>query len=300
MADPSLDLRLFRYALAAAEHGSFRRAAAMLNVQQSSVSRGIRNLEHRLGIELFERDHAGIRPTPAGDRFLEEATRGIDHLTRATQRVVALKRGEHGDLAIGISVPFAVVAGVIERFRAAYSGVFVECVENTTEACCSAVRHRQVDVAFVAKTRADGASRSFALHDESMTVVLPSSHRLASARAVRLEELHPERLILSTGGLGPDIEDHLVRRMSKTGGHPDIQWQRVSQCSIINMVAHGFGATVVVGPHPCAEAEAVALVPLAGRSVVSVHAVWMECNPNPALRNLLNIVRKSARSGPAP
>lgn len=85
MPNDVLDLRLFRYALASAELGSFRRAAAALNIQQSTVSRGVRNLEHRIGAELFERDHSGVRPTVAGDRFLEEATLGFDHLRRATE-----------------------------------------------------------------------------------------------------------------------------------------------------------------------------------------------------------------------
>lgn len=61
-------------------------------------------LEHRLGAKLFERDHAGIRPTPAGERFLEEATLGFDHLQRAMQRVGALQRGEHGELTVGVKV----------------------------------------------------------------------------------------------------------------------------------------------------------------------------------------------------
>ena len=39
------DFRLFQYAFASAEHGSFRRAAAALNVQQSTVSRSVRSLE---------------------------------------------------------------------------------------------------------------------------------------------------------------------------------------------------------------------------------------------------------------
>lgn len=93
MPETNLDLRVFRYALASAEHGSFRRAAAALNVQQSTVSRGVRSLEHRVGVALFERGHAGIRPTVAGDRFLQEATLGLDHLARAMQRVGALQRG---------------------------------------------------------------------------------------------------------------------------------------------------------------------------------------------------------------
>ncbi len=299
MPERILDLRQFHYALASAEHRSFRRAAAALHVQQSTVSRGVRNLEHRVGAELFERGHAGIRPTPAGDRFLEEALQGIDHLKRAMQRVGALQRGEHGELAIGASVPVALFGDLLERFHDEYEGVALEVVESTTRASCALVQQRKVDIAFVANGHADGSPRSLRLHDERMFVVLPKSHRLAGARAVLLEELRPERFILSPGGLGPDIEAHLVRRMSKTGEGPNVQSQRVSQCNVINMVARGFGVTIVVGPLPCAEAEGVVLVPLAGRNVVSLHAIWMDSNPNPALKGLLNVVRKSGRADPA-
>lgn len=93
--DAFVEFRLFQYALTSAEHGSFRRAAAALNLQQSTVSRGVRNLEHRVGVELFERSHAGIRPTPAGDRFLQETTLGFDHLKRAMRQAVASQRAEY-------------------------------------------------------------------------------------------------------------------------------------------------------------------------------------------------------------
>jgi DNA-binding transcriptional LysR family regulator len=299
MRERILDLRHFHYALASAEHRSFRRAAAALHVQQSTVSRGVRNLEHRVGAELFERGHAGIRPTPAGDRFLKEATQGIDHLKRAMQRVGALQRGEQGELTIGVSVPVVLFGEMLERFRDEYKGVAVEVVESTTRASCASVQQRKVDIAFVAKTRAEGSPQSLPLHDERMLVVLPKSHRLAGARAVMLEELHAEQFILTAGGLGPDIEDHLVRRMSDARGGPNIRLQRVSQCNLINMVARGFGVTIVVGPPPRAEVDGVVLLPLAGRNVVSLHAIWMESNPNPALKGLLDIARKSRRLGPA-
>lgn len=293
------DLRQFQYALAAAEHRSFRRAAAALLVEQSTVSRGVRSLEHRLGIELFERDHAGIRPTAAGDRFLEEATHGIDRLKRAMQRVGAVKRGEHGELAIGFSVPLAMMGGVLRRFRNEHSGVAIEIDEHTTKGCCTAVRQRQIDIAFVAKARADGSLRSMPLHDERMIAVLPSSHRLAGARAVRPEELESERFILSASGLGSEIEDNLLRRLSKTIGEPDIQLHHVGQCALIEMVAQGFGVTIVVNARRCAQVDGVALVPLAGRNVISVQAIWIESNPNPALASLLGIVQTSGRQGPS-
>lgn len=295
MPNRILDLRHFHYALASAKHGSFRRAAAALNVQQSTVSRGVRSLEHHVGAELFERSHAGIRPTSAGDRFLEEATLGIDHLERAMERVGALQRGEHGELTVGVSMPLTVLGDAFEQFREEYGGVSVEIVESTTGASSVLVQQRKVDVAFIAKPPADAALRSLHLRDEAMVVVLPQSHPLAGARKVVLEDLRRERIILSTGGLGPDIADHLARRMAKSEAEPNVQLHGVGQFNLVNMVAREFGVTIVVGPLPGTASDGVVFIPLAGRNVTPLYAVWMESNPNPALKGLLHILRKSTR-----
>jgi DNA-binding transcriptional LysR family regulator len=250
MAKRILDLRRFHYALASAEHGSFRRAAASLNVQQSTVSRGVRSLEHSVGAELFERGHAGIRPTSAGDLFLQEATLGFDHLERAMQRASALQRGELGELSIGLSVPLTLLGDVFEQFRREHVGVSVEIVESTTGASSNLIKRRKLDVAFVAKQPVDDALRSLYLRDERMFVVLPNTHSLAGAREVVLDELRHERIILSSGGLGPDIADHLARRTPNSDSESNIQLHDVGQFTLVNMVAREFGITIVVGPVP--------------------------------------------------
>lgn len=292
MPDRTLDLRLFRYVLASAEHGSFRRAAAALNVQHASISRGVRDLEYRLKARLFERDHAGIRPTPAGERFLEEAALGFDHLERAMRRVGALQRGEHGELTVGVSVPFMILAEPFERFRKEYGGVSVEIVEGTSGASWALVQQRRVDVAFVAGTHDHGLAHSLHLRDERMIAVLPKLHPLAAARSVSLEDLRLDRFILCAGGLGPDLEEYLVRRMARWGVEPRVQLHRVGQCNLINMVATGFGATIIIGALPQAASGGVVAIPLAGRNVLKLCAVWMESNPNPALNALLNILKE--------
>jgi DNA-binding transcriptional LysR family regulator len=291
-----VDLRVFRYALMAAEHGSFRRAATAMNVQQSTVSRGVRNLEDRLGANLFERDHAGIRPTLLGDRFLAQAALGFDHLSRALQHAEALQRGDHGQLTVGISVPFAVLGDIFGRFRKDHSAVSVEIVEGTTRWGWSSVEQRAVDVAFVTKTSRDGSLRSLHLRDERMLIVMPKSHPLASERRLGLEDLRRERFILEASGMGPDIGDYLTRQAEKWDAEPRVQLHRVGQCNLINMVASGFGVTIGVGPRPRAASDDVVVIPLAGRNFISLHAVWMESNPNPALKDLLAVLQRSVLS----
>ncbi|WP_283771632.1 LysR family transcriptional regulator [Chelatococcus sp.] len=288
------DLRLFRYALVSAQHGSFRRAAAALNVQQSTVSRGVRSLEERVKAKLFERDHSGIRPTPAGDRFLEEATLGFDHLRRALQRAEALQRGDHGELTVAVTVPFSVVGDLFERFRAAYAGVSVEIVESTSDASSALVQQRSVDVAFVGGAHGNGTARSLYLRDERMMAVLPRSHPLAGAHKLSFEDLHRERFIFAENGVGPDIQGHLAKRMAKWDVEPRVQLHRVGQCNLMNMVALGFGVTIAIGTPPRIATDGIVLIPLAGRNVLSLHAVWIEANPNPALKALLDIVRDVA------
>lgn len=299
MPDFFLDLRLFRYALASAEHGSFRRAADALNVQQSSVSRGVRSLEHRVGAALFERSHTGIQPTPAGRRFLQEAALGFDHLERAMRRIGAVQRGEQGELTVAASVPFPLLGDIFERFRNEHRGVSLEIVEGTCTGCAMLVQQRRADIAFVTNAPADGATRSLHLRDERMIAVLPNSHRLASARAVMLTELRAERFILGANGLGPEVADYLERQMARSNKKPDLQLLRVSQCNLISMVARGFGITIVIGRHSQAGPEGIVLVPLARRSSMPVHAVWLASTANPALKCLLKIARESCDRAPA-
>ncbi|NTA50010.1 LysR family transcriptional regulator [Agrobacterium tumefaciens] len=203
-----VDFRLFQYALTSAEYGSFRRAAAALNLQ-------LRNLEHRVGAKLFERNHAGIRPTPAGDRFLREATLGFDHLRRAMRQAVASQRGEDGELTVGASVPFTLLGGLFQRFREKHAGVELEMVECTTGASSALVQQRRVDVAIVAKRHENGGFQSLHLCDEPMLAVLPRSHSQAGARRLSIEELRQETFILSAGGLGPDVRDCLQKSGSE-------------------------------------------------------------------------------------
>ena len=71
----TIDLQQMRYAVAAAEHGSFRRAAEALHLRQSTLSRCIRQLEESIGMAVFERSSGGVRPTAAGRDFLRKVNR---------------------------------------------------------------------------------------------------------------------------------------------------------------------------------------------------------------------------------
>ena len=99
----AIALRHLRYFVAATEEGSFRKAALSLSVQESSVSRRIRNLEDQIGASLFHRHSSGVALTVAGERFLPAARKAPRTLTEGTRDIQVIARGRQGDLLNGSS-----------------------------------------------------------------------------------------------------------------------------------------------------------------------------------------------------
>lgn len=141
MPDLALDLRFLRYAILVAEHGSFRRAADAMNLSQSTVSRRIQLLERRVGVPLFERSRSGVRPTPAGERFIREAAFGAEHIRQAVSSLSMEKRGQIGELKIGLMASLAsgFLADVLEAFHFRFPNIDIKIEEATAQATAAGV-----------------------------------------------------------------------------------------------------------------------------------------------------------------
>jgi len=89
-----LELRQLRYAVIAAEAHSFRQAAQILRVRQTTLSKRILLLEQRIGVTLFERTKRGAVPTRAGLEFTRNARRIFDEveLLRINAKAVSRAR----------------------------------------------------------------------------------------------------------------------------------------------------------------------------------------------------------------
>lgn len=86
--------------VAAAQHGSFTRAAAELNLTQGAVSRQIRLLESQLGVTLFERVRQRVVLTDAGKLYLSHVEKALGDLAIATRQVVAFSDNTIFNLAV--------------------------------------------------------------------------------------------------------------------------------------------------------------------------------------------------------
>jgi LysR family glycine cleavage system transcriptional activator len=73
----------------AARHLSFTRAAEELHLTQGAVSKQVRHLEDRLGVELFRRVRQRIVLTDAGRLYLHDIRGALEQMTVATRQVMS-------------------------------------------------------------------------------------------------------------------------------------------------------------------------------------------------------------------
>jgi len=98
-----MELRHLRCFLAVAEELHFARAAEKLHIEQSPLSRAIKDLEEELGAQLFVRTTRSTRLTRTGKLFLEHVRRIFTALQQARDSVKAAANGFDGQLRVALS-----------------------------------------------------------------------------------------------------------------------------------------------------------------------------------------------------
>ena len=292
----SVELRHVRYVIEAAERGSFRAAARGLGVEQSAVSRRIRDLEDEIGVSLFIRDATGVRLSDAGTRFVECARRAIAHLRAATEEAGCYGRGEAGLLRIGITCSLA--GGLLREILRAYTkrnpGVRTEIVEGGRTDHISAIQRFRLDVAFLAGTPSVEGLESTFLWSERIFVVVPDTDDLANENEIRWDQLCDRCFIVSEDDSDRDMREYLVKHLAAHGVRPQLARYCVGRDTLLNLVAIAQGITLASEAAAAINLPGITFRPLRGEAL-PLSAIWLRRNDNPALRRMISLARMMAR-----
>lgn len=292
-----IELRHLRYVVAAAERGSFRRAAKALEVHESAISRRIRDLEDEIGAALFIRHHGGVHLTQAGQRFVIRARGAMSQVGHAAIDAGSFGRGETGVVRIGIfsSLASGFLSDLLRDYVGANPEVRPDLIEGApTDHIASVQRHR-LDVAFLTgQPIADGCDLAH-LWNERVYVALPSDHQLAREREISWRNLRDRHFIVSETDPGPEIHDYLVKHLADLGRHPSVERHGVGRDNLMHLVAIRQGLTLTSEATTAARFPGVVYRPLS-EEILPFCAIWSPQNDNPALRRLLSLARAKSKA----
>lgn len=189
-----VDTRVLRYFVAVAERLSFTEAARDLYVAQPSLSRQIRQLEGRLGADLFTRPD--VRLTAAGEQLLTAARRHLADWQHTTRLVRATAAAEGNVLRFG----FVVAGGgpLARRARAVFAertGATVEPKRFEWGGEARALRDGLADVAFVWLPADLTGLHNETVGTEGRFVAVSAAHPLVARQKVTIADLRDEPLV---------------------------------------------------------------------------------------------------------
>lgn len=286
-----------RYSVSAAEHGSFRRAAETLLLRQSTLSRKIQELEHIVGVRLFERSNAGVRPTRAGQHFLRSARSILEQVNALITSARDDNADSTGRLAVGFgsSLSSGDLRSILIEFSSRYPEVHIELIEHPRSRLVAALRTEAMDIAIMIEGTPEQGLRSMSLWDEKIVVLLPEMHALAALAIVSWPDLKSETILLSRQDLGPDLQHLLLANFPAHAPRPRILLQDVSRGSIKNLVSTGGGISLMTEASIGTSIAGLIYRELGnGTDTARIRhaACWKDGNDNPTLVSFLKLLRE--------
>ncbi len=285
----------FPYFLAAVEEQSFHKAAERLHIAQSALSRRIGDLEHDLGVSLFERQARGVKPTAAGHALAQDVRRILADVDQTARRVRRVAEGGLGLLRISFTegmVRRPLLPAAIRAFRARYPDVDLRFAPMVSEQQREKMRQGELEVGFVFEEGGD--REEFELREVGMNnfvLVLPLDHRLRHAPTIRLSDLVLEKFIWPSRQSSPRLFNRMLSICHELSFSPDIVVEVSSVDVACSLVAGGMGIAVVINPPPGREVTDVAMREIEDFSVpMPLSMIWRRANPSPILANFVRIV----------
>lgn len=291
----AVDLVHLRYAVAAADHGSFRRAADALLLRQSKLSRCIQQLEERIEMIVFERSSGGVRATQAGRDFLRMARSILEQMDTLMATAHSAGRGEAGRLAIGFytSLSAGNLRATLIDYAQRFPQIQVRMIESSRTRLTTALRNGTIDVVIVTGQTPLLDSQIMPLWTERIVVALPEVHRLAKDETVYWTDLKDETLLISRHDPGPEIQDLLLAKLASPGDRPKTLFHDMSLGNIMNLVGAGFGVSLVRESDIGANFSGLIYRELrdgVGPSWVGYSAHWRADNDNPTMSGFLKML----------
>jgi len=262
-----MELRHLRYFVALAEELHFARAAQRLNIEQSPLSRAIKELEEELSTRLFARNPRGTRLTIAGEVFLDNVKRIFLVVDQAKANVQAAAAGFRGSLRIAVSdgiVP-ARLSSLLAQNRLEEPEVDIRLFEVPLSLQLKGLRDDLYDAGFARSDEIGEGLRAIPVWRDPLVVALPARHPLLAYGALPLANVLDYPLVLCHPEACEGHYKQIERILRATGRDYVVADYVASHEVMLALVAAGYGLGLACEAQFSFTSDAdIAIRPLAG------------------------------------
>ena len=290
-----MELRHLRCFLAVAEELHFARAAERLHIEQSPLSRAIKELEEELGVVLFARTTRSTRLTRAGKLFLDHVPRVFTALQQARDSVKAAANGFHGQLRIALSdgITPSRLPALLALCRQEEPEVEIRLTEVPLAQQIKGLHDDLYDVGFARADEVGDGIIALPVWNDPLMVAVPARHPLLAHKRIPLEELLRYPLVLCDPQACEGHARQVERVLRRVDMEPLVA-ERVASCDLMMaLVSAGFALGLTGAAHIATSREqGVVARPLAGRSpMLMTYLLRLDGEPSETLARFIERVQ---------
>ena len=141
------DMNLYKVFYVVAKNNSFSKAADELFVTQPSVSYSIKQLEDRLNIKLFKRNHKGIKITPEGKEVFEYVKKSYNDISVGERGLKENRDLKTGKISIGVQshIGRCFLFPYLEEFHEKYPNIEINISSRNTSELIKLLENNDID-----------------------------------------------------------------------------------------------------------------------------------------------------------
>ena len=266
--------------LAAAETGSFSKAAEALSYTPSGVNQLVSALEKEFGFPLFRRNAKGVSLTENGELLLPV----IRKFLRQEDRIFELSAEMNGlligsvNIAAYSSIATHWLPAVISAFQRDYPQIHINLLEGIWQEVSQWLDDRVADIGFFSYQE-NMPYDWIPLAEDPMLALLPRSHPLADAEVYPLANCATDRFIMPARGCDDDVMALFLR----TGVTPNVRFTTLESFSVMSMVEQGLGISIVPQLLIQGRTQNLAVRPLKPRASRTIALAIPEGKPLPVV-----------------
>lgn len=237
-----MELRHLRSFIAVAEELHFGRAAQRLHIEQSPLSRAIKELEEELGVRLFVRTTRSTRLTRAGSLFLEHVPRVFAALQQAKDSVTSAASGYHNQLRIALSdgITPPRLSALLALCRQEEPDVDIRLSEVPLSQQIRGLHDELYDIGFALSDETGEFITAEPVWHDPLMVAVPDRHPLLSYKRIPLEEMLHYPLVLCDPAVCEGHARQVARVLRRAKQEPLIAEQVTSFDLMMTLVSAGF------------------------------------------------------------
>ena len=244
----------------AVDLGSFTKAAEVLGYTQSGLTHMMNSLEKEVGFTLLERGRSGVRLTEEGERIAPAVREFLQANARLDSVIeqVASSRTEIIRVSAYASIAMHWLPGIIQRFREECPDVDVDIrMADHVDVPYELLAQGKMD-AILVSPQDEGQYEWVHLADDPMFAVLPKDFDTQGMTAFPLAAFEARDFIMPSQGFDKDI----MRIFNRIGVKPHILPTWVDDPTVISMVSHGLGVSMMTELTVRGRTDGVKLLPV--------------------------------------